>query len=88
MAKVQPPKDTDTFPPRVPPPPPRPKLQTLEVTGCELQTAPSHVLLVKLVGEVGDLVTLQKAIQRALPTDTGSTAPLPPELAEVVESKL
>lgn len=96
MAKVQPPKDDDVFPPpdaeEAPPAPvarSASKLPaSLQVTGVELVTAPAHVLLVKLVGEANELIELKKAIQRTLPTDVGSVAPLPSELASTLESRL
>lgn len=83
-----PPKDTDVFPPievdpDPPPPLPKPPVKghatpppsSLRVAGCELLTAPDHVLLVKMTGDESELIQLKQAIGRALvpeATDPGA----------------
>lgn len=91
---VPPPADHDLFPPVDVEPPPRKPLaktkadaapSTLRVAGCELQTAPEHVLVVRLTGETDELIGLRQAIQRALhPEDGGEAGLLPVELSSTL----
>jgi len=78
-----PPSDTDIFPPVEVDPPPRmkppvkahaepPSRASLRVTGCELQTAPDHALVVRISGETEELAEVRRAILRALHPDDGA----------------
>lgn len=85
-----PPRDTDLFPPMpevTPSPkppvkaksaPPAAPASTLRVMGCELQTAPEHLLIVRLSGETEELAALRRSIMRSLHPDDGSEAGLVP----------
>lgn len=69
------------------------RVDNLRVLGCDLLTAPEHVLIVRLSGESSDLEALKRAILRSLvPLEAESKSgvdvnpgKLPAELREVIE---